>query len=497
MRGRLQLWLGFLLTSLLVGFGVTAYQLHRTQRLNQIDQELERRVLALASDVRGRPPFGPRPGRPPVEPGREAPPGRWPERGSGPPGIDDLPPELRFKPREIRLTEPTQALFEEGVTGGFFYAVWGREGELLMVTTNRPVPPRPARTDGGLQIHLRMRNGIREAYQFLEVGECVLAGRGIRSDFEGIRRFALWLVAAGGAVLAIGLGGGWWLTGRAIRPVEEISAAASRISAGNLAERIKVANPASELGRLAGVLNSTFARLEAAFTQQKQFTADASHELRTPISVILSEAQATLARSRDAAEYREAVEVCLETAQQMRRLTNSLLELARLDAGQEPLDRRRFELDRLVARTVERIRPLAAERGLGIECELGTVEVWGDPDRIEQVATNLLTNAVDHGGTGGEIRVTTRASDDLAVLMVSDTGPGIAPDDSSHIFERFYRADKARSRASGRSGLGLAICKAIIDAHGGGIDVSSRPGEGTTFTVRLPTRSPSPGPHCR
>ena len=152
----------------------------------------------------------------------------------------------------------------------------------------------------------------------------MLAGRSIVADLAALRRFAWLLLGAGGTVLALGLGGGWLLSSRALRPVEEIGLAASRISQGNLAERIDIADTDSELGRLAAVLNSTFARLEAAFAQQKRFTTDASHELRTPIAVLISETQTTLARERTAAEYRATVEACLDTAQQMKRLTHSL-----------------------------------------------------------------------------------------------------------------------------------------------------------------------------
>src|SRR5262249_12772140 len=167
------------------------------------------------------------------------------------------------------------------------------------------------------------------------LGECILVGKDARADLAALRRFAVLLLSAGGTVLLLGLGGGWWLTAQAIRPVEQISAAASRISAGNLSERISVRETDNELNRLAAVPTPPFARLEEAFAQQKQFTADASHELRTPIAVLISEAQTALARPRSDAEYRETIEATLNAAQQMRRLTESLLTLARLDAGHE------------------------------------------------------------------------------------------------------------------------------------------------------------------
>ncbi|HEY1111713.1 MAG TPA: ATP-binding protein, partial [Opitutaceae bacterium] len=240
------------------------------------------------------------------------------------------------------------------------------------------------------------------------------------------------------------------------------------------------------LGELATVLNSTFARLEAAFADQKNFTADASHELRTPLAVILTETQRVLSRERTAAEYREAIEICREAAQEMKRLTESLLELARFDAGQETLRRQPFDLAVVAQAAVDLMRPLAVERNIKVEVACAPASASGDPDRLRQVAVNLLQNAVRYNRDGGEIRVTTSATEHEAVLTVSDTGGGIAAEALPHVFERFYRADKARSRAQGGTGLGLAICKAIVAAHGGSIAIESEVGKGTTLTVRLP-----------
>jgi heavy metal sensor kinase len=494
-RWRWQLWLAFLLTCVLSGFGVTVYQLQRIQQLKQIDEELERRVAALSGAVRGGPPpnFGPahpRPGKGPDRPDFDEGPRRPPPRGwlDAPPP-DGGPPPPRGR-RDLRLSAEVSSLFEPTRTNSFYFAVWSYDGTLLKRSTNAPAHvPSPPRLGRDTRVHTRMREAFREAYHFTELGDCVLAGRSLTADLQARRRFALVLLAAGGAVLALGLGGGWWLTTRAIRPVEEISAAASRISAGNLSERISVADTDNELGRLAGVLNSTFARLEAAFAQQKQFTADASHELRTPLAVLISEAQTALARDRSAAEYRETVEACLDTAQQMRRLAESLLELARFDAGQESIQRKPFDLAETSRACVELIRPLAAERGLRIDCELAPAKTVGDAAHISQVITNLLSNAIYYNKPGGEVRVATHAEPGAGVVTVADTGPGIAEADLPHIFERFYRGDQARARANGRSGLGLAICKAIVDAHGGSIEVSTQPGVGTAFTVRLPSTS--------
>jgi heavy metal sensor kinase len=251
-----------------------------------------------------------------------------------------------------------------------------------------------------------------------------------------------------------------------------------------LSQRINVAEAESELGQLAAVLNATFARLEAAFAQQQQFTSDAAHELRTPVSVMLTQAQAALNRERTAPEYRETVEACQRAAQRMRKLIESLLALARLDAGQEVLKRLRFDFSKTVSDCAELVKPIAEARGIKISTALEPVEISGDSERLAQVVTNLLTNAIQYNRAEGEVNVTLELQNGFAVLTVADTGAGIPPEDLPRVFERFYRAEKSRTGA-GNSGLGLAISKAIVEAHGGGIEVASELDRGTIFTVRL------------
>jgi heavy metal sensor kinase len=287
-------------------------------------------------------------------------------------------------------------------------------------------------------------------------------------------------------ILLLGLAGGWWLASRAMAPIKAISHTALKISAGDLSQRINSAETKSELGQLASVLNSTFGRLESAFTQQQQFTSDAAHELRTPVSVMLTQAQTSLTRERSAAEYRETVEACQRSAQRMRRLIESLLELARLDAGQETMKRSRFDAARVTADCVEQILPLAANRGIVVETDISSAPCQGDSERFGQVVTNLLTNAVHYNRDAGEVRVSTRREAEFVVLEVADRGLGIEPEHLPNIFRRFYRADPARTASQGRSGLGLAISKAIVEAHAGTIEVISEVGKGTTFRVRLP-----------
>jgi signal transduction histidine kinase len=203
---------------------------------------------------------------------------------------------------------------------------------------------------------------------------------------------------------------------------------------------------------------------------------------------MISAAQGTLARERTVAEYRETLETCLATAQQMRQLTQSLLELARLEAGQAGLARHRLDLAHLVKACTNRIRPLAQERGITIRLDLRPAPVLGDAERLSRVLTNLLSNAIEYNRDQGEIRVESRTELGAAIVIVSDTGQGMPADDLPHVFEHFYRGDKARSGsgAEGHVGLGLAIAKGIVEAHGGAITVTSKVGEGSVLTVRLP-----------
>lgn len=444
-RWRLQLWYGALLVAVLCGFGFTAFHLESARQFRRIDEGLQQRISTLVDALRA-----------------------GPERGGE-----------RRQPIEVRLTPEQAALF--GGHEGYYFAIWMQGKEPIATSPNAPADvPKPI----GRDAVARMRDDFRESFLFAAPVNCVLVGRSIAADRAELRTLAAALAAVGGVVLGAGLVVGWWLASRAIRPVEDISSTAAKIAAGDLAQRISTTETDSELGHLAGLLNSTFARLDAAFTQQARFTADAAHELRTPISVMLTQTQSALARERPAAEYRETLEACQRATQRMRRLIESLLELARLDAGQEPLRRDESDLATIAADCTELIRPLAATRGITIHAALSAAACRGDAERLAQVVTNLLSNAIDYNHDGGEVRIATTRTNGTTTLSVSNTGPGIADADLPHLFERFHRADKARSGS--HSGLGLAIAKAIVLAHGGSIRATSEAGSGATFTVSLP-----------
>ena len=483
-RWRLQIWYGMILVLVLAGFGFTAYQLEGGRQLRRTDEELRLRVGELMRVLRSN---GPRDSERPSGSGRRPPPDRpfdGEERGFGPP---PTPPGFSSSPEIAKL-------FETGEERAFYYVLWRRDGREISRSASAPahtvIPDHPA---SGTPELVRARGTVREAFRFTPLGECLLAGRSIAPDIREQRRLAGWLTAVGGVVLLLGLAGGWWIATRAIRPVEEISATAAKIAAGDLSQRINTADTDDELGRLAGVLNATFARLDAAFAQQGRFTSDAAHELRTPVTVMLTQTQTALHRERSAEEYRQTIESCQRAAQRMRRLIESLLELARFDAGQEPMKHLMFDLSNTTRDCVELVRPLAVERGVAMHCDLPALACVGDSERIAQVITNLLTNAIQYNKDKGEVRVTTEQKNGTTLLTVADSGQGILADDLPRVFERFYRADKARSGTLGHTGLGLAISKAIVEAHSGTLEVSSPPGGGATFVLRLPTESrPSP-----
>ncbi len=395
-------------------------------------------------------------------------------------------PGLGFLRRELRLAPEDAGLFDRGDVSPFYYAIWTRDGRVHSHSTNAPMPiTPPERPSPSAFPSARTRGDLREAYGFGGPGDCILVGRSIAADEVDMDRRTAWLLATGLAVMTLGLAGGWWLATRAIRPVEIIGATAERISGGDLSQRIDLAETESELGRLAGVLNSTFARLESAFSQQARFTSDAAHELRTPVTVLLTQTQMALARERSPGEYRETLEACQRAAQRMRRLIESLLALTRLEGGREPLARTRFDLAVTARECAELVQPLAGERKIEIDVDLPELPCNGDPDGLMQVLTNLLTNAIQYNHDGGQVRLHGRRLEGQVEISVTDTGPGIAPEDRPHVFDRFYRADASRTGAN-NAGLGLAISKAIVDRHGGTIDCESEPGAGATFTVRIP-----------
>ncbi len=462
-RWTLLFWYALILAAVLGAFGTTLYLAQRRSALQEIDARLRAHAEALAGaaewDPNGRRDHG------------DTPDGGGRAEGG------------RAGKLEMEFSEHYLAAFRKGDHDDPYYVIWGPGGEIV----DRSHPgkiPRPERTG------LRERDRRREVAAAGRDGLTILVGQRTHKAMERLREFMGVAIGVGAAVLVLALAGGWFLASRALAPVRRISEAASSISASNLSRRIDVARTENELGKLAGTLNDTFDRLEAAFDRQARFTADASHELRTPLSIVLSHAELALRKERAQEEYRDALGTCLTAAQRMRGIVDGLLTLARADTGEVRLKQEAVDLRRLIEETASLLRPMAEKAGLALSIAAEDVPAVGDPDRLREVATNLLTNAIRYNRPGGRVEASLRAEGGEAVLAVADTGIGIPEQDQPHLFERFYRVDKARSRDAGGSGLGLSIAKWIVEAHGGTIAFTSREGEGSTFTVRLPRGAP-------
>jgi heavy metal sensor kinase len=289
-------------------------------------------------------------------------------------------------------------------------------------------------------------------------------------------------------VLAGAAGGGYLLMRGALRPVDEITRTAERITSRNLAERLPVAETGDELERLAVALNGMIARLEEAFLQLHRFSADASHELRTPLTILHGELESMAQRDDIPAAVREGLGSTLEETERLSKIVENLLTISRLEAGEARVERKPLDLSEITRSTTEQMRLLAEVKDISLALSVSDpVLVEGDPSRLKQVVVNLLDNAIKYTPNGGSVEIATRNVNGCAVLEVRDTGLGIAPSDLPHVFERFYRTDKARSREHGGSGLGLSIVKSIVVAHGGEVTVSSEDTAGTQFTVILPS----------
>jgi heavy metal sensor kinase len=285
----------------------------------------------------------------------------------------------------------------------------------------------------------------------------------------------------------LAVAGGYWLMRRSLQPVDEITERAEGITSTNLSERLPVIRTGDELERLSAALNRMITRLDEAFQHVNRFSADASHELRTPLTILQLELEGIAHNHALSPALAEQIGSALEETHCMSRIVESLLTISRLDAGEAKLDRSPLNLAALVESTAGEMKILAQEKSLALRTLAeGAVWVEGDRTRLQRVVVNLIDNAIKYTHEGGAIEVRVRKEQSTAILEVADDGPGIPAYAIPHVFERFYRVDKARSRASGGAGLGLSIAKAICTAHGGEIHVSSEEGRGSCFRAELP-----------
>jgi len=306
-----------------------------------------------------------------------------------------------------------------------------------------------------------------------------------------LRTFRTVLQYASLAVIVLAGIGGMFLANRWLKPVDWITGTAREIGEGNLGRRINIRR-GDEMGRLATTINGMVERLERALTRQRQFTADASHELRTPLAVIQAESSLALDKERTQEEYRKSLELVSQEVKYMTTVINKLLLLARIEAGEEPISLQEVNMKDLLTELAADLELLTRDKGLQLNLgEMENLSVNGDRVKLRQLFLNILENAIRYTPSGGIISGSLLKKNNTAVATIADTGIGIPPEHLPFIFERFYRVDKARSRAEGGAGLGLAIARNIAKVHGGEIEVESEAGKGSAFHIILPLLNPA------
>jgi len=304
------------------------------------------------------------------------------------------------------------------------------------------------------------------------------------TELRDLRRL---MFAVGPLMAFVSIAGGYWLARRSLAPVDRMTQTAAQITARDLAERLEVANPHDELGRLATTFNALLDRLQRSFEELQRFTADAAHEFRTPLAVIRTSLEVASRHRRSTAYYQECLHGIREENERLTSLANQLLLLAREDAGLNDSVLEQINLAALLEQVAADLEPLSEEKSVTICCDLDA-EAWiaADAPALRRVFLNVLDNAIKAAPTAGEVFIQLARREERAVTLLSDNGPGISPDHLPHIFDRFYRVDASRARENGGAGLGLAISRAIVHRHGGEISICESIQRGATIRVVLP-----------
>jgi heavy metal sensor kinase len=406
---------------------------------------------------------------------------------------------------ELSINEIRDEFREHSILGpgGDLFQVCDERGAWLYRSQpleNNQVPIRPPSQLGNETVREDIRvaqTPLRMASQRIVVNGrpyTVQVAAPIGEIIESLERFRWTLAIFIPIVLLASSAGGYLVSRRALKPVDEISTSARSISIHNLSERLLVPETGDELQRLSETLNEMLARLNNAVLRITQFTADASHELRAPVALIRTTAELTLGRRRDPDEYEGAMRDVLVEAERTTHLLDSLLTLARGDSGVDTFDLIPTDVGEAVREAIEESQTFAAGKNIGIEYRIPVagVEIDGDSHAMRRLFVILIDNAVKYTSPGGNVQITVARTGDRVEAAVADTGIGIAKEDQAQIFDRFWRADKVRSRAAGGAGLGLSIARWIVDQHHGEISVESEPARGSTFRVSFPTAAAAP-----
>ena len=393
-----------------------------------------------------------------------------------------------------------------------YLQIWNTDGESLLRTSHisEDLPLDTVALAKAGQGELAWTNGtfegmpIRALYYPLErMGELHIqhvlqVAAPLEARNRMLRRAALLIFSIVVTAAAAAFPGGWWLAGRAVEPVDTIVDQAEAITAGSPRRTIDAYADTWEYKRLVQVLNRMLARLQASVDAQRRFTADASHELRTPLTVLRGELEVALRRPRTSEEYARVLRISLEEAERLSRLAEDLMTLTRSEAGGQRLQLAEGDLAERARHAVSRLSGQAQGKEIEIVGPVSEmVRAEFDPDLMDRVLGNLLSNAIKFTPVGGRVEVRVQEEGDRVALQVTDTGPGIPPDQLDRVFDRFFRIDEARTWGGETSGtgLGLAIVKAIVDLHGGEVVASNNTGGGAVFRVTLPASQSGPAQH--
>lgn len=478
LRWQIQLYYTALTITILAILTVGFYHYEKRLRIKSLDNELAANLLPLLprmfSTVMGMPASGPG--------GR-----RDPNRSGRPPPAHTPVADIATLREQFKHDAFYQQLVQRA-----YVELFDNEGTLLFSSANAPANPdfQPYVQPGEVRTVIsRWSGGNREAIHPGPAGLEVVLGVSSETLQHELRQLALTLaliaLAAGLVFTVIG----WLLLDRGLRPIRDISEAARKISQGDLQERIPADRIQNELGPLAQLLNATFGRLDESLQAQRRYNADAAHELRTPLAIIMADCDYSLKRERPAARYLKTIRTCRETAEHMAVLVEDLNLIAKADGSALRLHRNSGDLADLLREVADLAAPLARAKAIAVVTDLVSAPANYDANLMRQVCVNLIGNAVTYNREGGRITLRTGRSDQAGWIEIEDTGTGIAPEDLPHIFDRFYRADRARGHVAGQTGLGLAITRTILEAHGGTITVRSELGVGTCFRLELPGRA--------
>jgi heavy metal sensor kinase len=421
--------------------------------------------------------------------------------------VDDLKSFLQSQKKDASIAKLREEVNETYSIehSGDYLAVYAENGELIyrsVFLEGHPQMLLPTEQIKQVRSHNQKLGGqhFRFLYEKLAVnGRVFTVEMGVPSDdaAETLHLFRFYLLMFAPALLLVAAGVGYWMSRRALSPVDALVRTAREVSGANLSSRLQELETGDELQRLSDTLNEMLDRIEQAFLRVTQFTADASHELRTPVSLIRTEAELALRRSRGEVEYKESLRHILLEAERTTLLIEQLLALARADSGRETLHMQPVDLHQTLRGIVDSWQQVATIRDLQFSAEMDEdgALVMGDETMLRRLIDILLDNAFQYTPSPGSVSLRLQQREDAIAIAVQDSGVGIAKEEQGKIFERFYRVDQARNRARGGTGLGLAIAHWIVTQHHGSIRVESQPGKGATFRVELPRiASPAKAP---